>query len=261
MTNAINNGEIFFYDEQTKKYILQFMAIFSHLQVQFGKKGDREERLVPVHLTYGFKDRVVAHIVGEHTQNKPLRLPAMAAALINMNYAADRKKGQDVERRFNYLPRGGMLPDDITTVDQKMPVPYDLDMELSIFTTNLDEYFQIMEQIMVLFNPQLDIQRSDDPFDWTRISSVQLQGINTEFNYPAGPERRIIVGTLQFTVQAYFAVPAKIRQDYIKSIQLRVGAVNSFEGNSRDILNRLDDNGETYTNIFDFQGLDTDEGN
>ena len=179
MTNVIN-PELFFYDQQIKKYILQFMAIFSNMHVQFGKKDDREPSLVPVHLTYGAKDRVVAHIRGDNTQNKPLRLPALSANMVNIDINTGRMKGQGVDRRFNYLPRGGLMPDDITTVQQRMPVPYDMTMELSIFTSNLDEHFQILEQIMILFNPQLDIQKTDDNFDWTRIASVRLLAINNE---------------------------------------------------------------------------------
>lgn len=252
MTNVVN-PELFFYDEQIKRYILQFMAVFSNMHVQFGKKDDREADIVPVHLTYGAKDRVVAHIRGDNTQNKPLRLPALSANMLNIDMAADRFKGQGVNRRFNYLPRGGLLPDDITTVEQRMPVPYNMLMELAIFTSNLDEHFQILEQLLVLFNPQIDIQTSDDNFDWTRIVSVKLVGINNELNYPSGPERRIIQSSLQFQVEVYLAVPAKLREDFIKSIQLRVGVVDDIVAGSYQALEQLDGAGFDYTEIFNFE--------
>lgn len=254
MTNVIDPN-IFFYDQQIKKYILQFMAVFANMHVQFGKKDDREANIVPVHLTYGAKDRVVAHIVGDNTQNKPLRLPAMSANLINIDMAPERFKGQGVNRRFNYLPRGEILPDGIKTVEQRMPIPYNITMELAIFTSNLDEHFQILEQILVLFNPQIDIQKTDDNFDWTRISSVRLLGINNELNYPSGPERRIIQSSLQFGVDAHLAVPAKLREDFIKTIQMRVGTVAELTGNSFDVLEQLDSGGFSYNEVFNF---DTD---
>lgn len=251
MTNVVN-PDLFFYDEQIKKYILQFMAIFSNMHVQFGKKDDREPAIMPVHLTYGAKDRVVAHIRGENTQNKPLRLPALSANLVNIDMDLGHMKGQGVSRRFNYLPRGGLLPDDITTVEQRMPIPYNMTMELAIFTTNLDEHFQILEQILVLFNPQIQIQKSDDNFDWTRITSVELAAINNELNYPSGPERRIIQSSMQFNVGMHLSVPAKIRDDYIKTIQLRVGVVEDLVAGSYEILQQLDEAGYDYTEIFNF---------
>jgi hypothetical protein len=251
MTNVIDQ-DIFFYDQQIKKYILQFMAIFSNLKVEIGKKDSRDKQLIPVHLTYGAKDRVVAHIRGDNTQNKLLRLPTLSSSLVNIDLALERMKGQGQSRRFNYLPRGGLLPDDITTVEQRMPVPYNMTMELAMFTSNLDEHFQILEQILTLFNPQLDIQKTDDNFDWTRITTVELMGINNEFNYPSGADRRIIQSSMQFSVHMHLSVPAKLRSDYIKSIQLRVGAVENLLDSSSEVIQSLDDSGYDYTEIFNF---------
>ncbi len=251
MTNVIN-PDLFFYDEQIKKYILQFMAVFSNLKVRFAATETRDEALIPVYLTYGAKDRVVASIIGDNTQNKPLRLPTMAANLVNIDIATDRMKGQGTNRRFNTLPRGGLLPDDIKTIDQRMPIPYNMTMDLSIFTSNLDEHFQILEQLLVLFNPQIDIQRSEDPFDWTRLSTVRLVSVNNELNYPSGAERRMIQTTLQFIVEMHLAVPTKLREDYIKTIQLRVGIVEDLLGSSQEVLQQLDSNGFDYSEIFNF---------
>jgi hypothetical protein len=133
-----------------------------------------------------------------------------------------------------------------------MPVPYNMTMELALFTTNLDEHFQILEQIMILFNPQIDIQKTDDPFDWTRISSVKLLAINNELNYPSGTERRVIQSSLQFSVEMNMAVPAKIRSDYIASIRMRVAAVNDITGGSAAILDQLDSGEFNYAEVFNF---------
>lgn len=251
MTNVVTPSP-FFYDEQIKKYILQFMAVFSNLKVEFAKRDDRDEVLVPVYLTYGAKDRIVASIIGDNVQNKPLRLPALAANLANIDLALDRMKGQGVNRRFNTLPRGGLLPDDIKTIDQRMPIPYNMLMDLSVYTSNLDEHFQILEQILVMFNPQIDIQRSEDEFDWGRIVSVELVAINNELNYPSGADRRIIQSTMQFQIKMHLTVPTKIREDFIKTIRLRVGLVEDIVNGSQDMLQQLDENGFDYSTIFDF---------
>ncbi len=258
MTQLIQDP-VFFYNNQLRDYILQFMAIFAGLKVQVGKLDDREASLIPVFLTYGAKDRVVAHIVGDNTQNKPIRLPALSAYMSGIDLAPDRRKGVGVSRREVYMPSGGAFPDDIKTVEQLMPVPYNTTFDLSIYTSNRDEHLQILEQIFMFFDPILQIQKSDDIFDWTKITTVELVGINFEENYPAGTDRRIIQTTLQFIVPVYISVPAKIRNNYIAEIQLRVGLISQSTSGSRNIIAELDDLDFEYETIFDLDDFDLPE--
>src|SRR5690554_4769320 len=150
MTQLIQKP-VYYFNNQVRDYILQFMAIFAGLHVSIGKMDNREPALIPVHLTYGPKDRVVAHIMGEHTQNKPLRLPTMSAYMSSIEMAPERQKGVGVSRRETFMPAGCVFPDDIQTVEQLMPVPYNTTMDLSIYTSNRDEHLQILEQIMMFF--------------------------------------------------------------------------------------------------------------
>ncbi len=258
MTQLIED-QVFFYDEQIREYILQFMAIFAGLKVQIGKLDDREASLIPIHLTYGAKDRVVAHIVGEGTQNKPIRLPAMSAYMNGIDLAPDRRKGVGVVRRKVFMPSGGQFPDDIETVEQLVPVPYNTSMELSIFTSNRDEHLQILEQIFMFFDPVLQIQTSDDTFDWTKITTVELTNINFEENYPSGADRRIIQTTLGFLMPIWISVPAKIKNNFIADILVRVGLVSQTTTGSGNIIAELDDLGFDYDTIFDLDDFELPE--
>ena len=38
-----------------------------------------------------------------------------------------------------------------------MPVPYNLTMQVDIWTSNSDQKFQLLEQILTLYNPSVDI--------------------------------------------------------------------------------------------------------
>lgn len=258
MTQFIDEP-LYYYNEQIRNYILQFMAVFSEFKVQVGKKDDREPSLIPVHLTYGAKDRVVAHIFSEGTQNKLLRLPAMSAYMNNINLSPNRYKGVGVERRDTYLPTHGTFPDDITTVRQLMPVPYEASMELSIYTSNRNEHLQILEQILMFFNPVLQIQTNDDTFDWTKITTIELTGIRFEENYPAGTDRRVIQTTLDFIMPIYIASPAKLKNEFIKDVFLRIGTVSASSRNSYDIIGELDSAGFTYDQIVNGDDIDFPE--
>lgn len=258
MTQLIEDP-LYYYNAQLRNYILQFMAIFADFKVEVGKKDDREKSLIPVHLTYGAKDRVVASIFSDNTQNKPLRLPAMSAYLNGIEMAPDRRKGIGVERRETYMPAGGTFPDDITTIRQMMPVPYTASLELSIFTSNRDEHLQLIEQILMFFDPIIQIQTTDDTFDWTKLTTVELLGIRFEENYPSGADRRVIQTSMDFAMPVWIASPAKLKKDFIKTIQVRLGTISTATTGSQDIIAELDSQGIEYEKWFDANEIDFPE--
>jgi len=238
------NKKGYFYNQQMKNYILQFMAIFTGLQVMVGKSAGHAERLIDVPIHYGHKDKVVAAIFADNTQNMPIRVPTMSAYLKDMQISEKRMKGTGTERRTPYVPLGGLIPDDIKVVHQRMPIPYDITMELAIYASNTDQFFQILEQILPLFDPQLIIQTSDAPFDWTKIVSVKLTSLALETNYPIGTDKRIIQGSIGFEIPIYIDTPADIRRDFVEQIYIRIGEINYSDDS--DILSELDQQGFQY---------------
>lgn len=216
----------FYYDNQLKKYLLQFNAIFQDMQVSVGKNETRDERLIPVPIVVGSMDRVAAAAATGHTQNKHIRLPMMSSNMSSFEIARDRFKGIGIESRDVYVPLGGSLPDDAQVVRQRMAIPYRLTVDLHIYTSNKDQQFQIMEQIMMLFDPSLQIQTSDGHLDPGRITTVELISISSEDNFPPGTESRNSMITFTFTVDAYIQVPATVKQDYVKKVIARVSAVD-----------------------------------
>lgn len=231
----------YYYNQQFKTYAKQFMAIFSGLQVQIGKWNTEDERLIEVPIHYANQDRIVASILADNTQNKPIRLPVMSAYLRSIQYNSSMAVGTGTERRFSYVPVGGLVPNDITVIAQRRPVPYEIDMELSIYTSNTDQMFQIMEQILPLFEPQLTIQTSDGLFDMTKITTVELTGIQGDGNSPPiGTDRRIIQNTLTFKMPVWIDTPAEVRKNYVNKIFMRVGAVNTSSNDEFEIIGDLD---------------------
>ena len=61
----------YFYDRQIRRYIQQFIRLFSGFSVQMGKddSGLAEMQLVPVR--YGDINRMAAHITRENSENIP----------------------------------------------------------------------------------------------------------------------------------------------------------------------------------------------
>lgn len=245
-----NDG--YYYHQQIKRVVLQFCAIFQGMQVSIGKNSIKDERLMPVHIHYGDMDRAFAASIANNVQTSMLKLPMMSVKITSIVQSPSRQHGVGMERRQSYVPIGGLLPDDIQIVYQRAPTPYDIQFELSIVTTNSDQHFQILEQIMPLFDPQMTIQTSDGVFDMTRIVSVKMDNGPTFDAIAADNSRRIVSSYITFTVAAYIDTPANVRQNYIKNIMLRIAAVDS-NVQLNDLASQFDAMGLPYEQLNEDQ--------
>ena len=246
----------YYYNNQLRQYLLQFMAIFAGMEVTVGKTNEVEERRIIVPIKNASSDRVVASIKSDNTQNKPVRLPLLAAGMTNIVLAPQLRKGIGQTRRNAQMPTGGLFPDDIEVVRQRMPVPYVATFDLGIWASNQDQHYQIIEQILMLFSPILQIQTSDDVNDWARITTVELVGINFEENVPPGVDRRLIQTTLNFEVPIYISAPSEVHDKFIQDIFLRIGVVSLLARTSEDIIADLDAQGITYEQVFSLDDID-----
>lgn len=241
----------YFYNAQLATYILQVMAIFQMLKVKTGKQADGEEHFIDVPIQYGSKDRVAVAILNDNTQNLPMRLPSMSTYLRQLRQAPDRRKFVGQEHAESFVPRGALLPDGVQVIHRYMPIPYNATIELSIYSSNLYQCFQIREQILMLFDPDFQIQRSDAEFDWTKISIIQMNDdITFEENYPSVSDRRMIIDTFSFNVLVYISPPVKFKQDFIKEAWARIAAVPNLvhggENAAHEILNEINDQNVPY---------------
>lgn len=247
----------YFYHHQLRRYLVQFMAIFADMQVQVGWKDDIEPRLIKVPIKNTSEDRIVADIFSENTQNKVNRVPVMTAGLRSLTMAPERRHGVGHVHRQALLPSGGIVPDDLTVVKTRMPVPYIANFELSMWVSNQDQHYQLLEQILPIFNPLLEIQTSDDVIDPTRITSVELVGIQMD-EEPPGAERRVIRTTLSFDVAIYMAIPALAYQSVVRDIFVRVAAVSQTTNfqSSIDTVAAAEATGLDYEHWFNSDDID-----
>lgn len=226
------------YDEQLRAYIRQFVAIFQGLQVKTGLGECAEAQYIPVTCVVGNKDRVVAALHAGNTDNRLLQIPTMSVYMTSIELAPERRKVQAYVDQRVTMRAGGVFPDDLTVIKRAMPVPYKMTLELSIYASNTQQLHQILEQILVLFNPDLQIQKSDGPYDWTMLTSVELTGINNEENYPASQDRRILVWSLTFDVPIFLSVPMGVKDDLVRKVIVQIGSLDTM------IVNEVDENGE-----------------
>jgi len=223
------------FDNQIRQYLLQFVSIFYGLQVKTGKGECDEEQMMAVPVVIGNKDRVVAAIMAGNTQNRVFSLPALSVHLSALALAPERRRAPGILDQRTHLKVGGVFPDDLTVVKRAMPVPYNATVELTMYAPNTQQRDQILEQILVLFNPDIQIQKSDGEFDWTRLTKVELTDIANEENYPSSTERRMIVWTLTFDIPIYLSIPLGVKNDLVRKIIIQIGSLDSMVVNEVDV--------------------------
>ena len=94
-----------------------------------------------------------------------------------------------------------------------MPSPYTATFQADIWTTNTEQKLQLWEQIVVLFNPALELQTTDNYLDWTSLTYLELTSQVFETRtIPQGLESDISICQLTFTSPIWITPPAKVKK-------------------------------------------------
>ncbi len=205
-----------FYDGQIRRYITQIIRLLSNFSYQ---QGDGTLKRVPV--LYGDISRQIAAIIQENSENKMPSIPRMAVYVTNLemdrNRTSDSSFVSKVHIRERALDANGNeylnTQGRNYTVERLMPTPYTLTVQTDIITSNFDQKLQIMEQILMLFNPSLEIQTTDNFVDWTSLTVVNLESITfSNRTIPVGTESQYDVLSLVFSTPIYISPPAKVKR-------------------------------------------------
>jgi len=218
----------YYYNKQIKQYILQFANVFAGLTIKTGKGADGQVTTMDAPIVYASKDRVVASIGAGNTQNRLHTLPLMSCFMTGIEMVPERRKGVGGVDRRTFMPQGGVFLEDVKVAYRLMPIPYDLSFDVHIYASSTDQAFQILEQLLIIFDPTLEIQTSDAPLDWTKLNKIELLGLNNEESQPSGTEKRMIIWTLNFKVEAWLSPPMEVKKNIIEKIILRYGDLDKF---------------------------------
>ena len=210
-----------FYDGQLRRFIIQFTRMLSNFQYETGKDGDGNKALIKVPVRYGDINRQVANILRQGSENALVSVPQMAVYINSLSY--DRPRMQEPthidklhvrERSFDAETKTySGTQGNQHTIERIMPVPFELTMNADLFTNNTDQKLQILEQILVLFNPALELQTTDNWVDWTSLSYAEITDLTfSSRTIPSGTDDEIDVASMQFTLPIWLTPPAKIKK-------------------------------------------------
>ena len=211
----------FFYDMQTRRYLLQFMRIFSDIKVRNGPDANGLYTINRVPIVYGDPSWVVAQIIKGGSENTLMPAPMFSAYIDNIKMTPERRqdtqfvgKVSTVEREFDPLTQTygsgtGVRYD----VDRYMPVPYDITFKLDCWTTNTTNKLQLMEQINTVFNPSIQLQQNSNLLDWTSVFEVWMEDFTwSNRSVPQGGEQERDVMSWKFRVPMWINPPAKVKK-------------------------------------------------
>jgi hypothetical protein len=215
-------GPNFFYDEQIRRFLLQFARIFNNFQVEYGRNEEgTNHTLIRVPVKYGDWSRQAQTVVQNNSAGFMPSVPQMTFYISGLDYdrprmqepyhvskIAVRQRTYDTATDSYEVTQGNAF-----TIERLMPVPYKLTIKLDIWTSNTNQKFQLLEQMLTLFNPALEIQSTDNYIDWTSLSVVELESSNwSSRTIPVGTENPIDVSTLTFTLPIWISAPAKVKK-------------------------------------------------
>lgn len=208
-----------FYDGAIRKYITQTIRLFSEFSVRY---GDGSLHRVPV--SYGDSDRQAVNIIRQNSENTLNSVPKISVYIHSLELDKDRLSDSTFVSKVSVRERD-VQPDASGnlkytsnrgrnyTIERLMPTPFKLTLKVDIWTANTDQKLQLLEQILMLFNPSLDIQTSDNYLDWTSLSVIYLDSINwTSKAIPVGNDTPIDIATLTFSTPIWISPPAKVKQ-------------------------------------------------
>ena len=227
----------YWYDAQIKRYLVQLIRVFSNFQVKENTREGENYNRVPV--KYGDASRMVSHLLRNNSENVINSAPQISLYITNLSMARDRAQEpfledtqQVAEREWDkqagaYTSEQGNL----YTVKRYMPVPYNMTINVDVWTTNTDTKLQILEQFLILFNPSIQLQSNDNPLDWSNVFEVNMQDITwSNRSIPSGVDEQLDIATISFEVPIWISPPAKIsRQTIIQRIVNDIVTVKDVE--------------------------------
>ena len=211
----------FFYDNQVRRFLIQFGKIFSNWYVTKGKDPAGNEILVRVPVMYGDSSRQASTIIANNSASNLPSAPLITYYITGLEY--DQRRTQDPtfvdkiqvrQRSYNAETQSyETVQGQAFTVERLMPVPYTLRMSVDLWTTNYNQKLELIEQLGTLFNPSLEIQSTDNFIDWTSLSVVYQDGLTfSSRQIPQGTGNPIDVLSWKFYMPIWISNAAKLKK-------------------------------------------------
>ncbi len=192
-------GQQHFYNRTIRKVVVAFGTLFNDIQIVRYNSNNTPREIFKVPLSYGAKEKYMTRITSDPNLTKSIAtvVPRISFEMTGMSYDSGRKQISTM-RNFSANTSTSLNA-------QYVPVPYNFDFSLSIYTRNTEDGTQILEQILPFFTPDFTvtvdfIQPMDQKYDLPII----LNSVTPTTDYEGDMmSTRLITWDLEFTAKGY----------------------------------------------------------
>lgn len=196
-----------FYHQTLRRYVIMFGNLFNDITVARINTSGQVVQRIGVPVAYGPKQKFLVRLAQDPNFEREVavQLPRIGFEITGVNYAPERKLAS-TQRNVRIT-----AADDKQLLNQYVPVPYDVNMQLNIYVKNADDGTQVLEQILPYFTPEWTTTlRLIDEMDIKMDIPTVLQSTNFEDVYEGDFDtRRAIVWSLDFVVKGYIYGPVR----------------------------------------------------
>lgn len=225
----------YFYHEILRRTVISFGSLFNNINIKHTDGNGNVTSVIKVPFAYGPTQKFLARLEQSQDLNKPIQmtLPRMSFELVGLSYDSGRKS----TTTQTFLTSST----DNKTQEKRayLPVPYNLDFELSIMTKLNDDMLQIIEQILPYFQPaytiSIDLVKE---IGEKRDIPVVLNNISMSDDYEGDfSTRRALIYTLRFTAKTYLFGPiSSVSGDIIKKVSIGYIAGDPTKTPTREVV-------------------------
>jgi hypothetical protein len=225
----------YFYHEILRRTVVSFGSLFNEISIKHTDNSGNVKSVIKVPLAYGPTQKFLARLEQSPDLNKPVQitLPRMSFEFTGLTYDPTRKS----TTTQTFIAKSAV--DGTETKKVYLPVPYNMQFELSIMSKLNDDALQIIEQILPFFQPAYSMTiELVDIINEKRDIPVVLENITMQDDYEGNfTTRRVLIYTLRFTAKTYLFGPvSSATKDVIKKATVGYITGGTTDSPTREIV-------------------------
>jgi len=224
----------YFYNEILRRTVIAFGTLFNNISIKHTNSSNQVVSDLKVPLAYGPTQKFLARLTQSPDLNKAvaMTLPRMSFEFTGLTYDSSRK----VTTTQTFTSKSAT--DGSVTKKAYMPVPYNMQFELSIMSKLNDDALQIIEQILPYFQPSYNLTvELVDEIDEKRDIPIVLENVTMQDDYEGDfSTRRVLLYTLRFTAKTFLFGPVTTAtKDIIKTAKISFISGTDLTNTSREL--------------------------
>jgi hypothetical protein len=225
----------YFYHQILRRTVIAFGSLFNDISIKHTNNNGVVVSSIKIPLAYGPTQKFLARLEQSPDLNKPVQitLPRMSFEFTGLTYDSARKS--TTTQTFT----AKSATDGTETKKIYLPVPYNMQFELSIMSKLNDDALQIVEQILPYFQPAYTMSvELVDGINEKRDVPVVLENITMQDDYEGNfTTRRVLIYTLRFTVKTYLFGPiSSATKDIIKKTTVSYITGDTTSSPTREVV-------------------------